>query len=284
MMQRAAHELRPLTAGDRDTVIRLLAEGFPKDGEDFWRRSLHRQASLQGEGHGFLLDVGGRPVGVMLTLRSRRLVPEGGTRELVNLSSWYIEPSHRWRAASMLRSAMADDNAIYTDLTAVPNIYRLNEKVGLSTWNTGMILASAAPFAAMPSRRGARMIAPDEAGDLLHPLDAEMLDWHQRDGLVAAVLIDEAAHPLLFRIIRRKGLRFGQLIHAPSRKAVIRNLPTIMRFLARSGIVFITIDADREICPAAAFFRPGRQRFRRGPIGHDRLDYAYSELVLFGVS
>lgn len=128
------------------------------------------------------------------------------------------------------------------------------------------------------------MVRPGDARSLLSPLDIEMLDWHERDGLVAAVLVDDAAHPLLFRVIRRKGIRFGQLIHAPSRKAVISNLPTIMRFLARSGIFFITIDADREMCPAAAFFRPGRQRFRRGPIAHDQLDYAYSELVLFGVS
>ncbi len=57
-----------------------------------------------------------------------------------------------------------------------------------------------------------------------------------------------------------------------------------MRFLVRRGILFITIDADKELCPGAAFFRPGRPRFVHGPTDRDRLDYAFSELVLFGVS
>ena len=270
----------------REDAVRLLVKGFPRDGEAFWRRCLDRQASLQPDGHGFLLEAGERVVGVMLTLRSARPRPEGGQRALVNLSSWFIEPTHRWRAATMLRAAMSDEDAIYTDLTAAPQIYRLNETVGLSPWNTGMILASAAPFAALPGRRGARVIglAEAEAGGLLEADEAALLDWHRRDGLIAAVLVEEATHPLLFRVIRRKGVRFGQLIYAPSRMAVVRNLPQVMRFLARSGVLFVTIDADRAMCPAGAFFRPGRQRFRRGPIDHDRLDYAYSELVLFGVS
>ena len=112
-----------------------------------------------------------------------------------------------------------------------------------------------------------------------------MLDWHVREGCIAGVLREgDTITPLLFRPIRRKGIRFAQVIYAESRTAAIRNLPAIMRFLARHGILFVSLDAHREDCPPGAYFRAGRQRFWRGPITRDRLDYAYSELVLFGVS
>ncbi len=184
----------------------------------------------------------------------------------------------------MIRAAMADKTALYTDLTAAPHVEELNRKIGMESWSSGMILASAAPFAALPGRSGAQVLPVTEARSFLSDEEAELIDWHRREGMVAAVLIDQSAHPLLFRVIRRKGARFAQLIFAPSRTAVIRNLPRIMRFLARSGLFFITIDADRAMCPAGAIFRPGRHRFRLGPGNRDAIDYAYSELVLFGVS
>ncbi len=285
MSDRPSKLLRPIEDSDREDIVRLLAKGFPQDTQDLWRKRLERQASIQSDRFGFLLGVGGEAVGVLLTLRSQRLGPGGDPLEVVNLSSWYIEPAYRWNAFSMLRAATADRTAVYTDLTAAEHIYAMNRKVGLESWNAGMIIASAAPFAALPGRRGARVLPASEAGGLLPTHEAELLDWHQRDGLIAAVVVDEIApHPLLFRVIRRKGVRFGQLIYAPSRTAVIRHLPQVMRFLARSGILWITIDADRELCPRGAFFRPGRHRFRAGPGDRDGIDYAYSELVLFGVS
>ncbi len=277
--------VRPLEAGDRDEAVSLLVKGFPADGEHFWRRCLDRQAAVQKGGLGFLLvDRSGAAAGILLTLRSRRTDASGRSGEIVNLSSWYIEPAHRMRAVAMLSAAMADQDAVYTDLTAAPHIHRLNEMVGFSRWNSGMILAAAAPFTAMPGRRGARIASFAEGRTALSADEAALLEWHEGDGHVAAVLMDEAAHPLLFRLIRRKGVRFAQLIYAPSRKAVVQHMPALMRFLAKRGILFATIDADRDLCPVGAFFRAGRPRFVRGPMDRDRLDYAFSELVLFGVS
>jgi uncharacterized protein CbrC (UPF0167 family) len=284
MSDRRSKLLRPIGKGDHQETLRLLCKGFPQDSPDIWRRRLERQASLQDDGHGYMLEAGGAGVGVLLTLKSRRLGPDGRPRDVVNLSSWFIEPAYRWSAIAMLRAAMADKAALYTDLTAAPQVAELNRKVGMESWSSGMILASAAPFAVLPGRRGARVLPLVEAAGLIEDHEKALLDWHQREGLIAAVLIDGAAQPLLFRVISRKGVRFAQLVFAPSRAAVIGNLPTIMRYLARSGLFFVTIDADRAMCPPGAFFRPGRHRFRSGPGDRDGLDYAYSELVLFGVS
>lgn len=277
--------LRPIGPSRCGEAVALLMEGFPATGRAFWERGLERQAALQGDNLGYFVEAGGQAVGVMLTLRSTRSRPDGTLYPVVNLSSWYIQPAHRWRAVPMLRAIVDESDGLVTDLTASESIYRMNAAVGLSAWSNGMILAGVLPWAALPARRGANMLRLAQAAALIDPAEAAMLEWHERDGLIAAVLCEETgACPLLFRPIRRKGVRFAQLIFAGSRKAVIRNLPAVMRFLAGRGVLFLSIDAHREDCPRGAFFRPGRQRFWRGRVDRDRLDYAYSELVLFGVS
>lgn len=277
--------LRPFGPSRCDEAVTLLREGFPATSRAFWERGLERQTALQGDDLGYVLEAGGQAVGVMLTLRSMRSRPDGTLYPVVNLSSWYVQPAHRWRAVPMLRAIVAESDGLVTDLTASESIYRMNAAVGLSPWSNGMILAGILPWAALPARRGASMLSLAQAAALLSPAEAAMLDRHERDGLIAAVLCEEAGIcPLLFRPIRRKGVCFAQLIFAGSRRAVIRNLPAVTRFLAGYGILFLSIDGYREDCPRGAFFRPGRQRFWRGVVDRDRLDYAYSELVLFGVS
>ncbi|WP_377841537.1 hypothetical protein [Bosea sp. UC22_33] len=277
--------LRPFGPSRCNEAVALLMDGFPATSRAFWEQGLERQALLQDDNLGYFLEMGGQAVGVMLTLRSTRSRPDGMLYPVINLSSWYIQPAHRWRAVPMLRAIVDESDGLVTDLTASESIYRMNAAVGLSPWSNGMILAGILPWAALPARRGTSMLSLAQAAALLGPAEAAMLEWHERDGLIAAVLCEEAGTcPLLFRPIRRKGVRFAQLIFAGSRKAVIRNLPAVMRFLAGRGILFLSIDACREDCPRGAFFRPGRQRFWRGVVDRDRLDYAYSELVLFGVS
>ena len=107
---------------------------------------------------------------------------------------------------------------------------------------------------------------------------------HLELGCIAAVIeTPEGASPLILRAIRRRGLEVGQVIFAASRAAVIRALPSLMRFLIRRGMPVAWIDAPAGLCPAGAHFRAGQKRFHTGGLPADRLDYAYSEFVIFGV-
>lgn len=277
--------LRPMEERDRSAVIALLQRGFPQTCVSFWERGLARQAAAQTDRFGLLLDSGSGITGVLLTLRSQRFRSDGSRYEAINLSSWYIEPRHRLKAMAMLRAAIADQQALVTDLTAAESIYRMNTAAGLSEWSNGMILAGALPWAASRAQGGVSVREFSTAIAQLPGWESDLLDWHQRDGCIAAVLdLDHAAVPLLFRIIRRRGVRFAQLIYTPDRHLVLAHLPAIMRFLVRKRLFFIAIDGCPEMCPPGAWFRPGRRRFWRGPCDAVRLDYAYSELVLLGVS
>ncbi len=277
--------LRTIEARDRDEAVRLLVRGFPHADDSFWRRCLDRQIAVQGRSLGYFLDGNEGPVGLMLMLRSKRRMADGTEREIANLSSWFVDSAHRRHTVKMLRELSADRSVVLTALTAASQVHSMSQAIGAADWSKGMILASAAPFAAMPSRRRTEVLPFRDGRPLLHPDDAAMLDWHVADGCLAAVLIEDGVlHPLIFRSIARRGVRFAQLLFAPSRTTVLRNLPAVTRFLARQSIFFVSIDGDQEMCPRGAYFRAGRPRFWRGPIDRDRLDYAFSELVLFGVS
>jgi hypothetical protein len=281
----AASPLRSIEPRDRNTAIRLLTRGFPHTVDAFWRRCLDRQIAVQEQSLGYFLDGDEGPVGLMLMLRSKRRLVNGAELEIANLSSWYVDRAHRRRTVQMLRQLAADRSVVLTALTAASQVHSMSATIGGSYWSTGMILASAAPFAALPGARATLMLPFRHGRSMLSPEDEAILDWHAADGHVAAVLVDgDVAHPLIFRVLSRRGLRFAQLIFAPSRTAVLSNLPIVTRFLARHGAFVLSIDGDREMCPRGAYFRVGRPRFWRGPIERDRLDYAYSELVLFGVS
>lgn len=278
--------LRPIEPRDRSAVVALLRRGFPQSCPSFWERGLERQAALQPDRFGLLLERASGVVGVLLTLRSQRFRDDGSRFEAMNLSSWYIEPPQRLKATAMLRAALADETELVTDLTAAESIYRMNAAAGLSPWSSGMVLAGPLPWLAKPVSRGVQIRDLAAAATLLPPWEADLLEWHRRDGCLAAVLcLPDRALPLLFRVIRRRGVRFAQLIYAPDRQRVLEHLPAVMRFLVKNRLFFVAIDAHREICPAGALFRAGRQRFWRGPGDSvTRLDYAYSELVLLGVS
>lgn len=79
---------------------------------------------------GQLLMKGDDAVGVLLTIRSR--LAETG-RTVVNLSSWYVEPSSRWFAPRMLQMATSSEEDIFTDLTPSPEACKLNERLGFTT-------------------------------------------------------------------------------------------------------------------------------------------------------
>ena len=88
-------QCRQIEERDLGAVVSLLAHGFRTRGEKFWRDAfaqLRRHATPEGlPKYGYLLESGGRAVGVVLMICS--LVPTGGKDvRRCNLSSWYVDP------------------------------------------------------------------------------------------------------------------------------------------------------------------------------------------------
>ncbi|GEP08837.1 hypothetical protein MGN01_06820 [Methylobacterium gnaphalii] len=272
--------LRPIPDGGLDEAIPVLRRGFPDRDRRFWERGFARLGAARRSGPlGYLLRSRGEDVGVLLTFRSERLGREGRTAT-VNLAGWYVAPGHRWQAPMMLRRVVTERETVFTDLTPSTSVERLNTALGFETCNEGRVVTFLPPWAALPSPSGAGVVG------LNHPAAAQvaegdLLERHEALGCVAAVLREgDRVSPLLFRVAPRMGIRHANLIYADSRQGVLANRAAIARFLVARGVLALTVDGDRADCPRGSLFRTGRCRFRKGGLDRDRIDYAFSELVL----
>jgi hypothetical protein len=288
---RLSSALRPIDRATMPEALSLLFHGFPRQALSFWEagfaeiQRLHAHFDHGDAPLGYLMSAGDRDVGVLLTCRSLRQRSDGTQYPVVNLSSWYVDPKFRLLAPMMLRSVLAESGSLYTDLSPSHEVARLNPHFGFKLWNDGMMIAAILPWAAMPTRSGVDVFPFDSnQGPILQPQDRELLAWHAAKGCIAMVLCEDGrSQPLLFRMIRRKGMPFAHLIYAESRIAVTRNLAPIMRCLLARGIFLLCVDAIKSDCPLGMHYRPTRKSFWKGEMQRDRIDYAYSELVLLGL-
>lgn len=276
--------LQPITDELIPDAVALLSRGFPRP-PAFWETSLRRVAEYHRKTGGLqigqLMRVDGKPVGVILTIASRR-----GTgsqqRDVVNLSSWYIEEPHRWLAARMLSQVIADDSVTYTDLSPSLETMKLNAQLGFQTATRGVVLFFL-PWTAV-TRRAQGEVVPYEylpKGALAD--DDDMLVQDHRDlGCVAAALrCGGIWHPLLFHPVRRKSLPVARSVLAPSRRLLADHVGAISRFLLRRGMLFLSLLGGTAI-GGIPWNRSAPVQVK-GKWEGERVDHTYSEIVFLSV-
>jgi hypothetical protein len=266
-------------------AIALLSRGFPERAPSFWTSGLERLLAYRartGVGPiGQLMLVGGQPVGVILTIESRRR-HDTGERTLVNLSSWFVEAKYRWLAPQMLRSVVADASVVYTDLSPSLETSIINERLGFSLVSRGVLLFFL-PWSALWPRSDARVVPFDLIpSGALGSAQHELLAHHQELGCISAALqLGDGYHPLILHTPRRKSFRVARLLFGESRRQINGNMAAIARFLMRRGIMFLTMHADLDDDARGAIvwnqFAPVQVKgeWHRGGV-----DQAYSELAL----
>lgn len=286
----AAH-LEAIDQTNVGRAIAILRQGFPDRCEGFWGRGLSRLMDLgwnraAGVPVGHLLVSDDETVGVLLTPATTRRLPDGSTRRIINLSSWYVMPSHRWRALAMLRSVMRKHDAIYTDLTPTPEVRQLLEALGFRQLNRGLLIEALPLTAALPRREAATVVALDDAPrDAFEPDVFDLLMAHRAVGCIPAALHDDTGWcPLLFKNLTVRHLPAARLIYCGDNRRLTHGLPAASRFLLRSGRVVLVRDAQPEV-PASrlAAFRPVGLKFAQyadseSPLFANRTDFAGSEL------
>lgn len=274
---------RPIVAHDLPVLVRLLARGFPQRSPEYWSRGFDRMArGPEPVRFGFLLESGGRPVGVLLTLHDPR--PD---RRVCHLSSWYVEPEFSAFASLLDARATAERDVTYTNISPAPHTRPIVAARGFVPYGTGMVL-SCPILAGGPGTGGVAMVA----GTLEPPCGFEAAD--------RAVVLDHAAygclavwacaageaHPFVFA--RRPPLGrvapSGHLVYCADVAAFVRFARPLGRWLLGRGLILATLDANGPLPKL-----PGRY-FARGPkyakgASPPRLgDLAYTEAALFGMA
>ena len=277
-------KLRPIDDCNSGNALAVLTRGFPEKSESFWaeglRKILASPSRRDAEPIGFLMAVGSEDVGVVLTIPSERPGP-GGMRNVFNLAAWYVDEPHRWLAPRMLQKVVAQQAAVFTDLTPSAAAQQINRRLGFEILNEGFQVFLL-PWTALRARKQARVISVDDA-KLPDDMRA-ILDQHVRLGCVVAVLQDGADHhPLIFSRMTRRQLPGARVILTDSKSLIVDNLAVISRFLLRNGMLFLLMDANRADATAGgSISRWSAPTYVKGATDRSRIDHTYSELIFLG--
>jgi hypothetical protein len=280
---------KPLEAVDFPAVIPLLCEGFPERSPGFWADALARLEEFAGNREaglpfGLLMLDRDEPVGIALTLASLRRQHDGRSERLVNISSWFVRPEHRWRAAQMLRRLFADRDATFTDLTPTPEVQKMLPVFGFRPVNRGLVLRPL-PLHAFGSARGFHvepLLGPWP--QLAEGPSLATLENHRRLGCEAFLLRGPEAST--FVVVRPQnvcGLPGARIVYAESLSLVRKAIGPLSRALLRRGYLVLVDDAREPADAARGLFRPHGIWFARNGNFSDRADLLGSELCLFNL-
>ncbi len=281
--------LRPISFEALDTTLPILSRGFPGMRRAGWIAAIARLRAFGAPDMqapaGYLLEQQGREVGVILTIPSQRADDTDAPRRIVNLSSWYIDPEHRWRAPRMLQTVTACDETLFTDLTATPSVRSMIGRFGFRDWTEGALIL-ALPWLAMKAA-GPSHVVPlrDLPPDAFAGPTRRMLDRHAALDCIAGGLWDgKALHPLIFSRKTSRGIRLARLIFSDDRATIFAHLPAISRFLLREKIMLLAVNADRRERAAGSIFRwRTSPAFYKGPAAPAPCDLAFSEFVFLQI-
>lgn len=280
--------LQPITAATVGDARLLLKEGFPNRPADFWDGALSRLMQYAGNRQagvpiGYLMTIKDVPQGVILTPAKPSSKPlASGSNRIVNLSSWYVRPEHRWCAVKMLQSVLALDNTAFTDFTPTEPVQKMLTAFGFKIVREGISVIPL-PLARLRSKAGS-LVTDLSTGDLAD-LDRDvktLLHSHAAYGCVAGVLEAEGERlPIAFKVRKFKGIRCAHLVFCEKNQVVYRNLAAIAQYLIEKGVYILLIDVPPGQKIPGIVRRRRDRKFARGLNFAEWTDYLGSELSVF---
>ena len=288
---------REIQHRDIDAIAELLHRGFPEHPREYWLGTMRRLADHSTPAgyprFGYMLECGGRPVGVLLLIFSSTPV-NGEPRIRANVASWYVDPAFRTHATILTSRALSHKNVTFLNLTAARHTWPILEAQGFTACVVGQFKAVPL-FSSGP--RGTRVVevAPDTApGDDLGSADLTLLQEHASYGCIS-LLCSAAGRRYPFVFARRMhewkstrlplsfSLPHALLIYCRDLAEFVRFAGPLSRYLARRGVPMVFVESNGPIPGLFGRFSEMSPRFYRGPYPPRSGDIAYTERVMFGI-
>jgi hypothetical protein len=278
---------RQIEDADIGGLVELLTLGFGLRSRAYWGRAFNRLADHATPPgmpkYGYLLESGGRPEGVILTIFSSIPGP-GGPRIQCNLSSWYVTAPLRSYASLLISNAIRHKDVTYLNISSAPLTRPIIEAQGFSRYSSGQFVA--APALA-PRGEPATVVKAGEAP--LARFDAaeyELLLAHARFGCIAVWCdVPERAYPFVFLPRLVKGVvPCAQLIYGNGTDQFVRFARPLGRFLAARGRPLVIVDSNGPIAGLVGKYYANKYpRYFKGAQRPNWGDLPYTEAVMFGL-
>jgi hypothetical protein len=283
---------REISETDIDAVAELLTRGFVGRSREYWTLGLRRQAAREApKGYprfGYMLDIGGLPVGVLLLLYTTR-TENGETTVYCNLSSWYVEAAFRNYAPLLTKIAQKNKEVTYVNISPATWTWPIIETQGFNSYCSGLFFSIPA---LSRGRRGMTVetVTPEtRAIDGLAASDVELLTRHARYGCLSLVCRTAGGNalPFIFQPVRiRKGWIAPpamQLIYCRDIAEYVQCAGAIGGLLVRHGKISVILDANARVPGLVGIYTRWRGRkYFKGPHRPRLADLTDTELVLYG--
>jgi hypothetical protein len=281
---------RQIADADVAEVVHLLSHGFSTQrSRECWQHVLKGLASrtvpAKYPRYGYILESGGKPVGVFLQIFSTVWL-DGAARTRCNVSSVYVDPAFSMYASLFELQAFKDKTVTVLDVTPGPNRYAVVEARGYTRYSEGIFVAVPA-LSRSPKAPAVRLLAPHVRPEVpFEDHDRDLLLEHADFGCISLWCVTpERAYPFIFRPRILKGFLYcAQLVYCRDIGDFVRFARPIGLFLARRRLFFVMIDANGPIPGLLGKYFPGKMpRYFRGPHRPRLGDLAYTEVALFGI-
>jgi hypothetical protein len=270
-----------------EEILDLLMEfNNPNISREMWRRVLAYRWARDEDYHGLALVAGGRIVGYMGLLFSRRDIG-GRVRRFANLTGWIVRKTHRAHALELVRPLADLADCTLTNFTTFPEGVPVMRWLGFQDLDAASFLIPAAP---LPGGGGGWRATSDPArlASILSPADRRLFEDHRPYRCRHVVL----HHPeqgygyMLFTTRRRRGISYA-FAHHISRPDLFRQRLNVLRrhLLIRHRVMFFMVDSrllGGRPPPFSRVHHPPVPRLYKPAAGvtSDQVDSLYSELIL----
>ncbi|OCI93877.1 hypothetical protein A6U86_17615 [Rhizobium sp. AC27/96] len=281
---------RPIEDNDWEGIIDCLGRNFPTRSRSYWERAIVRMEKRpivpDLPKYGFVLDMSGRIVGVLLALYFRHEGQEGEEEIRCNLSSWSVDPEYRAFAGKMVIAVLRKKNVIYFNVSPAPGTEKVNEALGFRRYSEGQlaflpILSSVKhPYRVLEARSD----LPEMS--MLSEGDRDILLKHAALECRSLICVGEGkAYPFVFKTRRifHGIVPCSQVIYCRSLEELSQCAGVLGRYLLRKGMLLAIVDANAPVPGLTGrYFAGSGAKYFRGPKPPPLGDLTFTELVIFG--
>lgn len=280
---------RQIADADVPALIDLLTHGFGVRPVKYWANAFEQLAKRDAPAgyprYGYMIEEGGRAVGVLLMIFSQW--PDGDAlRKRCNISSWYVEPDFRGYASLLIAAAVRYKEVTYINVSPAPHTWPVIEAQGFSRYCDGQMLTLPLFSPAVANTRVSLFDAGSNNTAGLTQDEIALLTYHVEHGCVAYLVHEnEAVHPFLFlpRRIFHGLAPTLQLIYCRDVADFPRLAGPLGRAAALRGDFTILVDANGPIPGMVGRYVANRgPKYFKGPERPRIGDLAFCEAVLFG--
>ena len=282
-------ELRRVGAEGFGEVLPLLQKfRNPRMSTDDWHRMLFSYPWPSERRHGYGYYAGGKLVGFLGTIFSRRLLA-GRLEDVCSFSSWIVDEAHRGTSVLMVRPLLADlEGFTIVGFTPAPTTCNVFGRFGFRPFETGRLLLPPplSPRSAGRFRGTSLILDPEQIQGRLSGAEAELFRDNAGCPRIHHVLLAEGTEQcyLVARLDRPHRIRAAELLYIGNLGFFWEHRAMAhLAFLRESGALALLVDdrfaQGRRVGLARRLERVRVFRPSRPEITPDLIDGLYSELV-----